>query len=680
MPEKQRINTRYECDRKEDTAVYAKNDIYRKFSKQFDKLFDAEETPKTFEELQEIYVNDEPFEADIEDFRNSFSNSIKYCVGYTGMGKSTSINYCFKILQTDRNAKFIKARRELLFPVMLDAYKKKQKNNDPEAINLTDRIAAACTYMLKTFPDTAAYLRTDEGKRELYDFILVHTPFALETSKKTSESAFNPVDALDMDETELIKAKLKHAYNENPYEYYANELKFIIKKHYDKISNLIIILDDIESFDDESQLEIISEFQKFKECMENTDPPEGTNAHKYFVKLLVSLRPDTLRRLQRNRRLETFSKNNPGIQKRNAVELDTFFKKRFDYYTKTYASEIGNMDTWKECYQNLIALNSKFGGQYKEMIQNLCFYDIRKALAVYSDIFSNRYYIQGNKKREDVFTVTKDEYTFDNITVIRAISCHENVVYFGDSPSCLIPNIFLTTINDDLSIECLLVMQYFKLRLTTEPYGVDAERFADTYAIWKSIFGESLTGRFKTALDHLFVLKVLRKSILDQDDAKTRDTPEAIGDDTHLYLSPMGSEVYKMLQRDSVTLELLREAAWRDYTGRDYSDRPSSELIVSSSRHHSRQYIIFNDLLNYISYLSELEEEIIGTVHTRDKMDDYLSCFGNETVSSMLLTGVRNSIEYSWVYNDHPELSTVFRDVYNKVLHLKGRLSLKKKT
>ena len=680
MPEKQRINTRYEYDKKDSSATYAKNDIYRKFSKQFDKLFDAEETPKTFEELQEIYVNDEPFEADIDDFRNSFSNSIKYCVGYTGMGKSTSISYCFKILPTDRNAKFIEERRELLFPVMLDAYKKKQKNRNPEAINLTERIAAVSTYLKKEFPDIADHLKTIDGKTELYNFILAHTPSALETSKKSSESAFNPVDALDMDETELIRAKLLHAYDENPYEYYANELKFIIKKHYDKISNLIIILDDIESFDDESQLEIISDFQKFKECMENTDPPEGINARKYFVKLLISLRPDTLRRLQRNRRLETFSKNNPGIQKRNAIELDIFFQKRFDYYTKTYASEIGNMDTWKECYQNLIALNSKFGGQYKEMIQNLCFYDIRKALAVYSDIFSNRYYIQGNKKREDIFTVKQDEYIFDNITVIRAISCHENVVYFGDSPSCLIPNIFLTTINDDFSIECLLVMQYFKLRLTTEPYGVDAEKFGDTYATWKSILGESLTGRFRTAMDHLFVLKVLRKSILDHDDSITRDTPEAIDDGTHLYLSPMGSEVFKMLQRDSVTLELLREAAWRDYTGRDYDDRPSSELIVTSSRHRSRQYIIFNDLLNYISYLSELEEQIIAAVHTRDKMNDYLSCFGYETVSSTLLNGVRRSIEYSWVYNEHPELSNTFKDVYNKVLHLKGRLLLKKKT
>ena len=673
MGDKIRINSNYMNDRIDSTATYAKNDIYRKFNKQFDKLFDANEQISTLEELREIYVSDESFEADIDDFRRSLSSSTKYCVGYTGIGKSTSIRFCFNLTPNDYRAKLDHSRHEVLLPVMLDAFKRTSSANSA-SIKLTERISATCTYLLEQFPKTKDYLKTIAGKESLYDFILRHTPDALENVNYEDDSSYDAIDLLDMDKNEEIKVKLRFARKKNPYQYFANFLKFIIKLNYEMIHNLIIILDDIESFPDDVQLEIINDFLKFKECMENTDFPVAHSAHRYYIKLLISLRPDTFRRLQLNRRIETFSKNNPVIPKKNAVELSAFFKKRFDYYTKVYANEIGNLNTWTDCYNELVALNNKFNGKYKEMIQKLCFFDIRKSLACYSDIFSNRFYIQANKKREDIFTVSQDEYNFDNITVIRAISCHENLVYFGDDSASYIPNFFFTTIDDDFSIECLLVMQYFSHQPFSGAYGINAQQFEVTYANWLSVFGIDFTLRLRKALDYLFVKKIIRKSIKDSDDLKTRDTPDAINNDTHLYLSPLGDEVFKMLTRDSVTLELLREAAWRDYSRRAYNDEPSSALIYATPKRRSRQYIIFNDLLEYISYLSEIEASVISIVHHNKTMSKYLSFFGFETVSTKLLTGVRRSIEYSGVMHEHPEVRRNYEQTHNQIVSLTGRL------
>ena len=73
------------------------SDIYRKFSEQFDNLFNAEEVAKDEDEFEEMYVSDDDFEDQIEQFRTSKKDIVKFCVGYTGIGKTTSIRHCFDL-------------------------------------------------------------------------------------------------------------------------------------------------------------------------------------------------------------------------------------------------------------------------------------------------------------------------------------------------------------------------------------------------------------------------------------------------------------------------------------------------------------------------------------------------------------------------------------------------------
>lgn len=633
-----KINNRFEriCE-------LGENDIYRKFSEQFDNLFNADEIAKNKEEFESMYINDRDFEFQIKNFKGSVIHMAKFCVGYTGIGKTTSIRYCF-CLGVSNEAIINTERKELVFPTFLDGYQLK----DIQKFNLSIRIAAVCTQLEEIYPDLRELMKTDSGKEEFYNFVRNHTSFVLEQ--------INPVDAMDMDDHQLIIEKLKYAYKESSYEFQANRLKFFIKKKYHDIKRLIIILDDIESLPDDYQNKIILEYLKFHKCMQNTDYPENK---EYTVNLLMSVRPHTHRILNNNSQVKAFAVSEPAIMKKDVVDLKVFFKKRFDYYTKRSQREIGNIDTWKDCYNELMYLNNIFSGQYMSMIQSLCFLNIRESLAVYSRIFANRFWIQKNRFRETYFTVSSPEYSFNNINVIRALACNEERVFWGDENS-IIPNIFLTTKKEDLSVCCLLVLQYFYNRGGYDEYGINASTLKVVKNEWEKIFELEVVKKLMRALEFLYEQKVLRKSIKDFDDINTLDMKESLNDESKLYISPRGNELYNMLSKDSVLLEMLRESSWRDYEGRNYSELASSELLQES-----KQIDIFKDLFEYIKYLGEQEKCIIVSIKS-EKKESYRKVFGNMLVTRILLIGVKKSLDYSGIIH--------LEDMYEKYQMLNGEI------
>lgn len=618
------------------------SDVYRKFSPQFDSLFNAQEVARNDEEFERMYVKDADFEQQLEEFRNSHADLVRFSVGYTGIGKSTSIRHCFG-LGISREPYLNQEKKEIVFQTSLDGYQVK----DMEKFDLAARISAVCSKLEKVHPELKALMKTPSGKQEFYEFIQRHTGFALEK--------INPVDAMDMDEEELVREKLRSAYKESPYEFQANKLKFYIKKQYENYERLIIILDDIESLPSNFQTEIISYYLKLHDCMKNTDYP--TNGH-YHVNLLISIRPHTYRICKKSREIETFTFNEPTILKKESVDLEKLFEKRFKYYTEHLSEPIGNIETWNECYNVLSKLNRVFEGKYKEMICNLCFMNVRESLASYARIFANRFWVQKNKQRTDSFSVMFPDYALNNITVVRALACNEEAVYWGDSS--VLPNIFYTTLEEDgdYSIYCLLVMRYFQRRLR-DVYGLNTEALINIKNEWNNIFGEIFTAKFIVALEELFEKKILRKSINDVDDVTTLDDRESLKDDSLLYISCKGIELMKMLRRDSVLLEMLREDVWRDYTNREYTELPSSELMKAGE-----QEMIYQDLLEYVDYLCEREEDILSSVRIAGKMEQYRSAFGNTAVTSFLLEGVKNSLNYSGFMEN---LEETYRHVKNKV-------------
>lgn len=632
------------CDHVNIYADSDENDIYRKFKYQFDNLLNADELPKNDIEFENMYVNDEDFEKELNEFLELYSNSMKFCVGYTGIGKTTSIRHCLNLGISTVPRLETKSRRSIgkymiIFPTFLDG----ARQSPGDTFDFIGRVASVCTSLEEKHPELLKVMRTSEGRKNFYNFVRHHTPRILETRKDYS--------FVDVSYTKEIEMKLSYAQDNFPFEYYANKLKYYIKSTNYLYDRLVIVLDDIETLSEKQQHEVIGEYLHFYGCMNNTDVPDE---YEYRINMLISVRPHTLRMyrhkdlVEKFRGLEAFSVATNTVLKKKAIDLSLFFKKRFNYYTTRSSTAVGNRETWDECYENLMKLNDAFDGKYKTMIINLCFFNVRAALAIYSKVLANRFWIQGNRAKEIFFTVNPQQYNFNNINVTRAIGCGNSAVFTGSEDS-VIPNIFFTTEYVDYSIFCLLVMRYFIKGIVGESdtldvtYGENAREVGEILQQWTDIVGKDSTKQLYSALEYLFEHKVLRKSIEDTEDIATMDKAESLDKNSKLYISPRGYELMAMLSRDSVYLEMLRECAWREYDGREmYSYQSSYELLIQK-----KQDEIFLDLLDYIDFLREKEESVFFDPNGNIDLKEYRKVFGNSMLVAHLLSGVEKSLNYS---------------------------------
>lgn len=231
-------------------------------------------------------------------------------------------------------------------------------------------------------------------------------------------------------------------------------------------------------------------------------------------------------------------------------------------------------------------------------------------------------------------------------------------MYFGGK-ECLIPNIFYTTPQNDYSVHCLLIIQYFANRREGEDYGVNAQKLGEIKFELNNIFTSEYVKQFEFAIKYLFDKKVLRKSIYTKDDA---DAIEALDDNSELYISPLGNELFNMLSRDSVFFEMLRESSWRNYDNREYSNDPS--IILTKSKDYNKIYI---DLLDYVDYLSEKEDDIYIRGIKRNKIQEFFSAFGYSIVTNRLLEGIKNSMKYSYTDNKCENVEKKKEATINKV-------------
>lgn len=602
------------------------SDIYRKFKMQFDALFNPKEIAKNKQEFEKIYVHDDDFEKEIEDFRNSVGSMAAFCVGYTGIGKTTSLRYCFE-LGIKNVTVYNENKKELVFPSFFDGHNNLETDFSDV---LAKKIGSVCSYLERENSDLKRYMKSKEGLSELVEFIQVTKPEIVEV---------DPLELVNMSEIEEVHYKLKYAYDNYKYSYNAIRLKFMIAKKYDKYERLIIILDDVESLPHEEQQNLIRLYLSFFDCMANTEFPQNS---EYNINLLISLRPHTYRLFNNNRSIEAYPIVGNPITKNKPVDLKDLFKKRFEYYTETNPRVIGNIDSWNECYEHLKELNELFQGQYKSMIINLCFMNIREALSYYARIFANRLWVQKNKEVYAEFTVNVPDYTFDSITIIRALACNESKVYYSDANN-LLPCLFLNEPDKDYTVYCLLLLSLFnKRKAKYEYYGESSKKKKKLVNELEDVFSSEIVEIFEECILHLFTLKILRKSIRDKDDYKALDRKESLKDDSLIYLSSKGEEMWKMFAQDSVLLEMFREAVYRDCNKMDFNMQCSFHLIETG-----QQKEIFIDLLKYIEYLSYMEDDLRNSITGESKKKKYTEMFGREMVVLHLLEGVKCSLRYS---------------------------------
>lgn len=170
---------------------------------------------------------------------------------------------------------------------------------------------------------------------------------------------------------------------------------------------------------------------------------------------------------------------------------------------------------------------------------------------------------------------------------------------------------------------------------------------------------------FEECLYHLFEKRILRKSIRDKDDYNTLDRRESLKDDSLIYLSSKGEEMWRMFSQDSVLLELFREEVYRDYGRYDFNEQSSFELMEAG-----KQKDIFWDLLKFIEVLSYKEDDLRNSVTEKSKKKKYKEIFGSQMMTLYLLEGVNCSLRYSGK-SEEPDIQKRFSQLQHQ-LHTAG--------
>ena len=652
---------KYQIYDSDDHFICAENDIYRKFKFQFEHFLNGESVAQSDEQFYKMYVSEYTSEKVIKNFITTLDDCAGFYIGFTGIGKTTTLRYCLDLGIKDvssftlnttvnfDNRELKTGKQTIVFPTFANGIY--LNRNTQYSIDLPERVQGLCAALEKENPDLSDLFMSSNGRYAFLDFIQDTVPRIIPAQESVWTNGIT--------KDELTFKRLEYARVKHEFEYYASKLKWYISLKYDKYDRLVILLDDVETIPEKYQIPFIEQYLHLYRCMRNTKRPDNG---QYAVKLLISIRPHTLRVLQNNsqadRRIGAFPIKK--LFKNHAVDLDRFFENRFDYYTSLSPQAIGNLETWKACKDVLMNLNHEYADQYKDMISNLCFMDIRRTLTTYARILSNRMWVQDGKAKESNFTINELDYKFNNITVIRAIGCGEAPAFSGNETQ-EIPNIFFTSEDEDYSIYCLLVMRYFSIISKRHPddlYGAYAEEFQSTKDQWIQALGNDLSNKLIFASRYLFGIKVLRKSIRDFDDYDTMDLPESLDGKSKLYISMRGNELLNMLSRDSVYFEMLRERAWREYDGKEevYSRLSSADLMRQGNQH-----LIFLDLLEYVDSLRESEEEVF---FNNVDIDPYLyqRIFGKSLVSETILKGIENSLNFSGII-EHPTIKKKLFDV-----------------
>ena len=456
--------------------------------------------------------------------------------------------------------------------------------------------------------------------------------------------------------------KLERATEKDGFTCAATKLKYYMGCKECHCEKIVIILDDIEPLLYKKQRELVMQYSKFISCMKNR--LEEISEKPYSVNLIMSMRPYSYMELNRDEAFKAFFITR-HIFKQNRIDFGEFLEKKIRYYS----AEIPHINekSWNEACEILKIFTTKFGSQYSEMIKNLVLWDTRESVGVFKDVLMNRVWIQRNMEKMAAFSINEDNYVFNNITVLRAISCGSSFIYreLEDNP---IPNILQNSRGDECWwFQILSIIAHFRPKSKTQyTYGSEPEKVSRLYNMYKVVFPnmDGMKEKIKYSLDFLLKNKIVMRGINDVNDKGQ----EQISDDTLLHLSPRGYELVRMAGNDSVYLELCREAVYRDYSCEGSICQSSYELMRTGN-----QYMIFVDLLWFVLELLEEEEKYIKYSSTHNTLPQYINAFGKNVISSMFLAGIENSIRYSG-HDDDGRIIDVRNRVNEKIMKLQMML------
>ncbi|MCI8335503.1 MAG: hypothetical protein HFH25_13135 [Lachnospiraceae bacterium] len=477
------------------------------------------------------------------------------------------------------------------------------------------QVAAASRKIEKENSVAGEWFHQEGRDSEFCDFIQNSNPKALE----------NPNDW----ENESVEEMLETAKETEYFIYAASKLKFHLAKGPAGFDRVLILIDGVESLDESVRDLVISQYLRFYECMRNF--PVQNGGRRVYVNLVISLRPNTYYTMKAQGVFENYDEAFV-IYKEYQIDLSEYFREK----VAKLPEEVRTKDEvrWNEALRMVTILTEKFEKKYSNMIMGLTDLNLRYALKVCEDILSNPVWVTRAARTDPNVEGMRDEYVFNNITVLRAIACGSDLVYMGGEDN-LIPNVLYNTPECDNALISLYIIAYFVKRYeySGQPRAVGSKR-KDVWRDFEDVFGEQIDGigEFKSRFEET-VSYLLRCGVLG-------------GTDDDMSITSKGREIYNMLAADSVLMELYREDYYKIYNSSDAEGFKSSFDLMQEDK----QEFIFKGLLEMMWHLLEREKNVVKAAKRKGAYNKYVSLFGNESMTGHLLSGVNKSVDYSGKY------------------------------
>lgn len=477
------------------------------------------------------------------------------------------------------------------------------------------QVAAASRRIEKENPVAGEWFHQEGRNSEFCDFIQNSNPKALE----------NPNNW----ENESVDEMLETAKETEYFIYAASKLKFHLAKGPAGFDRVLILIDGVESLDESIRDLVIAQYLRFYECMRNF--PVQNGGRRVYVNLVISLRPNTYYTMKAQGVFENYDEAFV-IYKEYQIDLSEYFREK----VAKLPEEVRTKDEarWNEALRMVTILTEKFEKKYSNMIMGLTDLNLRYALKVCEDILSNPVWVTRAARTDPNVEGMRDEYVFNNITVLRAIACGSDLVYMGGEDN-LIPNVLYNTPECDNALISLYIIAYFVKRYeySGQPRAVGSKR-KDVWRDFEDVFGEQIDGigEFKSRFEKT-VSYLLRCGVLG-------------GTDDDMSITSKGMEIYNMLAADSVLMELYREDYYKIYNSSDAEGFKSSFDLMQEDK----QEFIFKGLLEMMWHLLEREKNVVTAAKRKGAYNKYVSLFGNESMTGHLLSGVNKSVDYSGKY------------------------------
>ena len=402
---KKAINEKYTA------PVSFRNDIYRKFEKQFKYCF---LNPVNIDDNLYVEHSTEEYKNTFRIFFSSYGSDIKFFIGYTGVGKTTFTKHFlgYKTLGTHYYNS-----DGLIIPNSWDGIKVSDNYISEIDGQISNILDGATTKLYKPYES----LIIDESDRILT--YISETRNDIIPSLTLQEITFCSQSGYTTNQYKLQKAKEKH-----PVETSCLLLKYVIEKHNsNKIKRLIFIVDDLETLSQNKVRYIVESYFTIYACMHNTK-------HTPIVNLLINVRPHSFRFLKEDINHQYINGYGNYLQleayrliKNKIPDIKKIFINRFDDAIKN-TPKPGNPQTWNKAKDIFYDIINEFDETIIETICDLCHLNIRAITDCFQMILSNRIWCQDFKEISEHPKVKKGDYRFDKVNVIRTIACGENSI------------------------------------------------------------------------------------------------------------------------------------------------------------------------------------------------------------------------------------------------------------